>query len=200
MNIEINEVDKLREDLVNVSKRVYNRGLTAGISGNISARVPSCYNQILIKASGKCLGDVSEDDFLRVDLDGNVIEGSGRPSIEVLFHCGIYKVRSEVNGIVHGHSPYSIAYVVAKAQLPVVTVAAEVEFSKIGIVDYAEPGSEKLAQNMIKVFEDTSVKAAFIKGHGFVTVGQDIINAYYLADVLEDNFKVACLIDLLSKN
>jgi len=193
------ELDKLRTELVQVSKKVYNRGLTSGISGNISARLSSCPDQILIKATGKCLGDIGKIDFLRVNLDGTVLEGSGKPSVEVVLHCGIYKVRPDIGGVVHGHSPYATAYVAAKGYLPPVTAAAELDIGEIGMIDYAEPGSEKLARLVTEMFRDKKKKAAFLKDHGFITVGQNIFQAYYLADVLEDNAKVALWTDMLKR-
>jgi L-fuculose-phosphate aldolase len=199
MNIDMTAVNKLRKDLVEVSKKLYARGLTSGVSGNPSARVPGAPEQVLIKATGKCFGDVCENDFVLVDLEGNVLDGDARPSKEVRFHCGIYKIRPEVNAIVHGHSAYATAYVTAKGELPVVTAAAEAGLNKVGVVDFALPGSEELARMVIEVFKDMSLKAAVLNRHGFVTLGQDIFKAYYLADVLEDNAKVACLIDQLNK-
>lgn len=199
MNIDMNAITKLRMDLVKVSKALFNRGLTSGTSGNPSARVPGAPDQVLIKATGKCFGDVCENDFILVDLDGNILEGDVRPSKEVYFHCGIYKARPEVNGIVHGHSAYATAYATAKGEMPVVTAAAEAGLNKVGIVDFGLPGSEELAEMVIKTFEDKTLKAAVLLKHGFVTLGQDIFKAYYLADVLEDNAKVACLMDQLKK-
>lgn len=198
MNIDMTVVAKLREDLVKVSKKLFDRALTSGVSGNPSARVPGYPDYVLIKATGKCFGDVCECDFVLVDLDGNVIEGD-RPSKEVKFHCGIYKVRPEVNAIVHGHSAYATAYATAKGEMPVVTAAAEAGLNKVGIVEFGLPGSDELADMVVEAFKDTSLKAAVLKKHGFVTLGQDIFKAYYLADVLEDNAKVACLMDQLSK-
>lgn len=199
MNIDMTEVTKLRKDLVEVSKKLFNRGLTSGTSGNPSARVPGAPNQVLIKATGKCFGDVCEKDYILVDLDGNILDGDARPSKEVHFHCGIYKIRPEVNAIVHGHSAYATAYVTAKGELPVVTAAAEAGLNKVGVVAFATPGSDELAEMVINTFKDMSLKAAVLNRHGFVTLGQDIFKAYYLADVLEDNAKVACLIEQLNK-
>lgn len=199
MNIDMTQVGKLRRDLVEVSQKLFDRGLTSGTSGNPSARVPGAPNQVLIKATGKCFGDVCENDFILVDLEGNILDGDTRPSKEVRFHCGIYRNRPEVNAIVHGHSAYATAYVTAKGELPVVTAAAEAGLNKVGVVGFAAPGSEELAEMVIDVFKDSSLKAAVLNKHGFVTLGQDIYKAYYLADVLEDNAKVACLIHQLNK-
>lgn len=194
MNIDLDLINKTRRDLMEVSRKIFSRGLTSGVSGNLSARLPGYCDRLLVKASGKCLGDVSENDFVLVDLEGNPLDGSVRPSIEVRFHCGIYKIRSEVNAIVHGHSPFATAYVYVKGELPVVTAAYEAGLNKIGIIEYEEPGSQQLAERVIDAFRDQNLKAAVMKGHGFITVGTDIFQAYYLADALEDNAKVAAII------
>jgi len=195
--IDIDAVAGLRSELVAVSRQIFARGLTSAVSGNPSARVPGNPDQVLIKVSGKSFGDVRPEDFILVDLEGNILAGSGRPSKEVRFHLGIYKVRPEVQAIVHGHSPYATAYVMAKGELPVVTAAAEVGLNKVGIVEYATPGSIELAEMVVAAFKDQSLKAAVLKRHGFVTVGADIHQAFYLADVLEDNARVAFLLNQL---
>lgn len=199
MAVKSEEINNLRQQLVEVGKRVYYRGLTSGLSGNISGRIPSCPHEILIKASGKCLGDLKPEDFIHLDLDGNIIDGGGKPSVEVFFHCGIYKARPDVYGIVHGHAPYSTAYVDAKGHLPVVTAAAELELKKIDIVKYAEPGSAELARYVTEAFRDKTSKIAVLQGHGFVAVGSDVLQAYYYADMLEDNAKVALMLHVLGK-
>ncbi|NLP43560.1 MAG: class II aldolase/adducin family protein [Peptococcaceae bacterium] len=199
MNIDREQVDKLRRELVEVSHKLFARGLTSGTSGNISARVPGSPNHVLIKASGTCFGDVCENDFVLVDLDGNPLEEHARPSKEVRFHCGIFRIRPEVNGIVHGHSAYATAYATAKGEMPVVTAAAEAGLNKVGIVGFETPGSEELAQMVIEPFNDKTLKAVVLLKHGFVTVGTDIYKAFYLADVLEDNAKTACIIEQLKR-
>lgn len=199
VNIDTAITSMLRKDLTEVSRKTFARGLTSGTSGNLSARVPENPEQVLIKSSGKCFGDLCEADFVLVDLEGNILDGGFRPSKEVRFHCGIYKIRPDVNAIVHGHSAYATAYVAVKGRLPVVTAAAETGLSRVGIVEYADPGSEELAKMVIDIFTDHSLKAAVLKRHGFVTLGSDIFNAYYFADMLEDNARVATIIAQISK-
>ncbi|WP_258358725.1 class II aldolase/adducin family protein [Moorella sulfitireducens] len=195
--IDLDAVTRLRHEMVDVSRQIFARGLTSATSGNTSARVPGHPEQVLIKASGKSFGDVGPEDFLLVDLEGNILAGEGKPSKEIRFHLGILKARPEVQAVVHGHSAYATAYVSAKGELPVVTAAAEAGLNKVGVVEYATPGSVELAEMIIKAFEDPTLKAVVLKRHGFVTVGNDIRHAFYLADVLEDNAKVAFLLSQL---
>ena len=198
MKVDLEAVNKFRAELVIVSKKLFARSLTSGTSGNISARVPGYPNQVLIKATGTCFGDVDEESFVLVDLEGNVLDGQCVPSKEVRFHLGIYKIRPMVGGIVHGHSAYATAYATAKNELPIVTAAAECGLNQVGIVGFAAPGSIELAEMVIAPFAaDETLKAVVLQRHGFVTVGIDIHKAFYLGDVLEDNAKVAFLLDQL---
>lgn len=195
--IDLDAVTRLREEMVQVSRQIFARGLTSATSGNTSARVPGHPDQVLIKATGKSFGDVGPEDFLLVDLEGNILAGAGKPSKEIRFHLGILKVRPDVNAVVHGHSAYATAYVTARGELPVVTAAAEAGLKRVGIVGYAQPGSEELANMVVAAFQGTDLKAAVLNRHGFVTVGADIHQAFYLGDVLEDNAKVAFLLSQL---
>lgn len=187
------ELEQLKQELVSITRKLYDRGLSSGTSGNTSARLPGVPDRVLIKGSGRCFGEVGEKDFLLVDLEGNILEGDGRPSKEIRFHLGIYRERPEVNAVIHGHSPYATAYATTFGELPVVTAAAEAGLNRIAIVEFQPPGSEELARLVVAAFKDWDVKAAVLLRHGFVTVGPDIRKAYYLADVLEDNARVACL-------
>jgi len=188
------KVAELRKELVFFNKLLYDRYLTSGTSGNVSVRVPGEKELYLIKASGVCFGLATEQDFVLIDGNGNVVEGEGRPSKEWRFHVGIMRQRPEVNAVIHGHSSAATAYVTAYKELPVVTAAAEAGLNKVGVVGFATPGSEELAQMVIDAFKDNTLVAAVLDRHGFVTVGPTLHKAYYLADVLEDNARVACLL------
>lgn len=191
---DLNAVSALRREMAAVSKQIFARNLTSATSGNISARVPGHPEQVLIKATGKSFGDVEPEDFILVDLEGNILAGAGKPSKEIRFHLGIMKARPEVGAVFHGHSAYATAYVTARGELPVVTAAAEGGLGKIGVVGFAPAGSVALAEMVNKAFQDPQLKAAVLTRHGFITVGPDIHRAFYLADVLEDNARVAFLL------
>ncbi|BCV22842.1 class II aldolase/adducin family protein [Moorella sp. Hama-1] len=192
--LELDAVTGLRREMAAVSKQIFARNLTSATSGNISARVPGHPEQVLIKATGKSFGDVEAEDFILVDLEGNILAGTGKPSKEIRFHLGIMKARPEVGAVFHGHSAYATAYVTARGELPAVTAAAEGGLGKIGVIGFAPAGSVELAEMVSKAFQDPELKAAVMTRHGFITVGPDIHRAFYLADVLEDNARVAFLL------
>ena len=197
MNIDIDEVAKIRNDLVAVTRLAYSRDLSSGVSGNPSARLPGNPNLVLIKGTGKCFGEVTPEDFVLVDLDCNLISGEGKPSKEVRFHCGIYKKRPEVGAVFHGHSVYATAYVTVKGEMPFVTAASRAMIAKAAVVEFAPAGSDELAAMVIDAFSAPDIKCCVLKTHGFVTVGADIAKAFYMGDVLEDNAKVVTIMNTI---
>ncbi|MEY8339141.1 class II aldolase/adducin family protein [Lachnospiraceae bacterium 62-35] len=197
MTINTIQVEKTRKELVTISHMAYQRGLTSGTSGNPSARVPGSPELVLIKATGTCFGTVEPEDFVLVDLDGNVLEGDKKPSKEVFFHCGIYKIRPDVQAVFHGHSAAVTAYATKKNEFPLITVASAALIKKVDIVEFALAGSPELKEMVIEKFTDTELKACVLKRHGFITVGPSITAAYYMGDVLEDNAKTLCYMDTL---
>lgn len=183
-------------ELTMVSKRLYRRGLVSGTGGNISARIPGL-GLILIKRSGLCLGDVSYDDFLTVNFEGEVSSQSEDhglvPSKEVPFHLAIYSVRQDVNAVIHTHSPHCTAYAVLGKDLPMATSWAEEGFGRVPSIPFAPPGSDKLANLVAQTFSSHDIKAALLEGHGVVAVGRTVKEAFYIADMVEETAKISYL-------
>lgn len=193
MDLDIDAIARLRAELVAVTRMAFARGLSSGVSGNPSARLPGRPDRVLIKTTGKCFGEVTPEDFVLVDLDGALISGVGKPSKEVKFHCGIYRERPEVGAVFHGHSAYTTAYVTAKGDLPLVTAASVGLINRVAVVDFAPAGSDALAALVVNAFKGSDLKCCVLKTHGFVTVAADIARAFYMGDVLEDNAKVVSI-------
>ena len=106
-----NNLLSLREEIVEIGRRVYNRGFVASNDGNISARIDS--NRILITPTGVSKGFMKAEDLIIVDNDGNLLVGSERPSSETGMHTGIYRNRPDVNSVRHTHPPCATVFAVA---------------------------------------------------------------------------------------
>ena len=182
----------LRDELAAISRRAYDRGLVAGFSGNNSVRVP-WRDAALIKATGVCQGDMTPEDAVLVDLEGNPLEDGPAPSKEIRWHVGIYRANPAIGGIVHVHSPYATAFAVNNRVPPLVHTAARGVLGRIGLVDLAPSGSPELAEMITAAFADRELSVALMREHGTIAVGTDLRQAYYRADYLEDTAKVALL-------
>lgn len=182
----------MREELVAISHRAYERGLVVGISGNNSLRVPGT-ETVLIKATGVNQGDMDTADTVLVDMDGNVLETGRQASKEIRWHLTIYRHNPEVGGIMHVHPPHATAWAVANRTPPLIHTAARGLLQKIGLVDLAPSGSQELADLVAEAFSDKNLRVALMREHGIIAVGPDLRTAYYRAEYLEDTARVALL-------
>jgi len=186
-----NALAQARAELIKIAHRGYHRGLTAGTGGNISLTVPGTEN-IVINASGTSWIDAGERELLAVDLDGKVVDGEGIPSKETKWHCGLYRLREEVGAVVHSHSPAATAFSVVGQDIDLVSVTAWKGLRQVPALGFAMPGSDELAEIVLEGFaRSPEIKAALIQNHGVVTVGVDVYQAMYFAEVVEDTAKMA---------
>lgn len=190
----------LKKELQYVSHKVYQKGFTQATGGNISVRIPGT-DHVLIKRSGVSLGEVSREDALIVNMEGEVVEGQGTPSKEIGFHLGIFKLRPDVNAIVHCHPNYSIGYATLGMELPLPTVTAQKLLGYVPVADVAPAGSKELAQYVTEVFEKyPDIKIALMKAHGVCAVGATLEAAYNVVDLAEATAKQAFIISQLQAN
>jgi len=187
--------NRLREKIVEVSRRLYQRGLVAGAGGNVSARIPGA-PYILVTPSGLCKGYLAPSDIIKVDLDGNVIEGRLKPTSETPMHTEIYKAREDVNAVVHAHPPFCTGFACAGVpmNLPIFPEVIAM-IGEVGMVEYVTPGTKELA---VKVAEAAKKhEALLLANHGTITLGASLEQAYQRSEVLEDYAKVLLISRLL---
>jgi ribulose-5-phosphate 4-epimerase/fuculose-1-phosphate aldolase len=182
----------LREDLVAVSRRGYERGLVAGVSGNNSLRVPGT-DLVLIKSTGGCQGEMDTSGTVLLRLDGTVLDPGRRPSKEWRWHLGIYRTRPDVGAVVHLHPPHAVAYAVADEAPLLVHSAARAYLRRVEKIGLLPAGSTALADEVMQVFADPEVRVALMREHGTIAAGPDIRTAYHWTEYLEDVARVAIL-------
>lgn len=179
-----------KADLIKIAHRGYQRGLTAGTGGNISLRMKGT-DVVLINASGSAWADACESNIIAVDLDCGVIDGDLKPSKETIWHCGLYKLRDEIGSVVHSHSPAATSFAVVGKEVELVSATAHKALQRVPVVGYAPPGSNELADLVLGAFSSMPIRALLLQNHGVVTVGKDVYEALYLAEVVEDTAKMA---------
>jgi L-fuculose-phosphate aldolase len=172
----------LKNDIIAVGKRVYDRGYVASNDGNISARIDN--NKVLITPTGVSKGYMKPEDLTVVDFNGKVLSGTKKPSSEVFMHIQVYKDRPDVNSVCHAHPPYVTGYAVAgipldKCILPEVIVA----LGSVPLVEYGTPGTEEFYKPVLKFLKDYD--AFILANHGALTIGKDVLNAYHKMETIE---------------
>lgn len=172
----------LKQDIVEVGKRMYQRGYVASNDGNISARLDE--NKFLVTPTGVSKGFMKPEDLIVVNIDGKVLSGIKKPSSEVFMHLQVYKDRPDVNSVCHAHPPYATGFAVAgipldKCILPEVIIT----LGSIPLIKYGTPGTEELYSPVTKLLKDYD--AFLLANHGALTIGTDVINAYHKMETVE---------------
>lgn len=196
--MEASKENKLKRQIVNISQRCGMQGWCPGLHGNISVLNPSA-QRVYIKRTGADLNTLKLKDILTLDLDGKVLKGDGKPSMEMNFHLGIYGVRKDAGAVIHVHPPFATAYAVAGIELPMVTEGAKMILVDVPLLPHAPPGSDKLAKTVTDSFKDSKVKAVLMREHGIVAIGENLETAYHATSLVEDNAKIALLSSLIKR-
>ena len=104
---EISE-SKVRVDIIEVCKRIHSKGWVASNDGNVSVLIGN--GQAICTPTGMSKGYLTTDQLIKVDMEGNKLEGELNPSSEIKMHLDVYKNRSDIQSVVHAHPPYSTGF------------------------------------------------------------------------------------------
>lgn len=188
------ELETLREQIVQAAGRAYRIGLQSGNGGNLSARIPG-EQIVLIKPSGASLGEISAENLVAVDFEGKVIEGTGRPSRELRTHLEIYRLRADVNGILHSHSPWAIACGELFTELPLHAYHARDKIGEIPILDVEGHADEQVVAGVEALLgHNPNIKAFIQRRHGIFAMAQNIVLAEHHAELVEETAQIAWLV------
>ena len=179
-------MDILKKEIIEYGKLAGGKNFTPGYSGNISARYK---DKILITASGSANGYLSKDEIVLIDFDGNLVEGNKKPSSEKMLHIEFYKLRSDVNYVIHVHSPYLSTFACTHTPLDEPIMAENVfYFGQIPLADYALPSSRDLVEKTSKYFKDYD--AVLMANHGFIVGAKTIKDAFLKLELAESYAQV----------
>ena len=166
-------------------------GLVTWTSGNVSARDPKT-GLVVIKPSGVMYDVLRPEDHVVLDLDGNIVEGTLKPSSDTASHLYIYRHMPEVNGVVHTHSPYATAFAALGKPIPVYLTAIADEFGQaIPCAGFALIGGEEIGRQVVDHIGTCA--AVLLKNHGVFTVGKSARAAVKAAIMVEDIAKTVHL-------
>jgi L-ribulose-5-phosphate 4-epimerase len=177
-------LEVLRDQVWKLNLELPRNGLVAWTSGNVSARDPET-GYVVIKPSGVRYEDLRPEHLVVVDLAGRCVEGSLKPSSDTASHLYIYGHRSDVNGIVHTHSPYATAFAAVGRPIPVCLTAIADEFGgPIPCGGFALIGGEEIGEVVVSTIG--SSPAVLLQNHGVFTVGKTAEAAVKAAVMTED--------------
>src|ERR687886_1797522 len=177
-------LEQLKEQVWKLHLELPKNGLVKWTGGNVSARDQET-GLVVIKPSGVLYEDLRPEDHVVLDLEGQIVEGSLKPSSDTASHLYIYRQRPDVNGVVHTHSPYATAFAAVGKPIPVYLTAIADEFGgPIPCAGFALIGGEEIGQQVIEHIG--SSPAVLLKNHGVFTVGATVTKAVQAAVMVED--------------
>jgi len=184
---------KLREEIALLGRSIYERGLTHGSTGNISAKLDDGW---LLTPTGSNLGRLDPARLSKLDWHGKLLSGDA-PSKENFLHLAMYQERTQNGAVVHLHSTHSVAVsVLADVDpgdvLPPLTAYYVMRIGHLPLVPYYAPGDLELA-DAVRGFAGKH-HAVLLANHGPVVAGATLAAAADAVEELEATAKLFLLL------
>jgi 3-dehydro-4-phosphotetronate decarboxylase len=182
----------VRDNIVRWGKSLFDRGLTAGSSGNISVRTEDGY---LATPTNSCLGFLDPDRLSRLDTDGRHVSGDA-PTKELPLHFAFYEGRPDCRAVVHLHSTYAtalscLADVDATDAIPAITPYVVMRVGQVPVVPYTRPGSADVKPLISAIVANHS--AALLENHGPIVSARSLDAAVFAIEELEEAAKLTVI-------
>jgi len=183
-------ITRIRADVAALHAQLTKYGLVIWTGGNISGRVPGA-DLFVIKPSGVDYDDLTPENQILCDLDGNVIPGTPgserSPSSDTAAHAYVYRNMPEVGGVVHTHSTYATAWAARGEAIPCVITAMADEFGgAVPIGPFAIIGDESIGRGIVETLTGHRSRAVLMQNHGVFTIGTNAKDAVKAAVMVED--------------
>lgn len=179
-----------RKAIIAYGKKLVEDGHTRGTSGNISV-FDREQKLMAITPSGIDFFELSDEDIVILDMDGQVVEGNRKPSSEWYMHLIQYQNRDDINAVIHGHTIYGTVLSCLRETLPASHYMIAVAGRDVRVAEYATFGTEALAQNALKGMANR--KAVFLANHGILAGESDLAKAYSVVEEVEYCAKLYCI-------
>ncbi len=173
---------KAKKAILDIGQRMYVRNFVAANDGNISIRTGE--NEVWATPTGVSKGFMKKKMLVKVDLEGNVLEGTKKPSSELKMHLRAYQENPELLSVCHAHPPICTCFAIAGIPLDVPVLAeAVITLGDVPVAPYAELGSKEVPE-VIAPYCHTH-NGVLLANHGAVTWAEDPYSAYYRLESME---------------
>jgi L-ribulose-5-phosphate 4-epimerase len=177
---------QMRKIVSDLHAELVRYNLVAWTAGNVSGRVPG-EDLFVIKPSGVSYDELTPENMVLCDLDGNLVEGEHAPSSDTAAHAYVYRHLPEVGGVVHTHSTYASAWAARDEAIPCVLTAMADEFGgEIPVGPFALIGDDSIGQGIVETLKGHRSPAVLMRNHGVFTIGKDPKAAVKAAVMCED--------------
>ena len=183
--------EKTQGEVASFMRRLYERGLTTTLGGNISARLLS--GGFLITPSAFDKAAISAEHIGEVDDDGVPARKGFKPSIETGAHAAVLRARSDVNAVIHAHPVTVCAFAATSAEIDSsLIIEARELIGGIAYVPQYPMGSAELAATLAEAVAESN--CVVMRGHGALVVGKTLVEAFERMEVLENAAKMTLMV------
>ena len=180
------EVAQVRQLVADLHAELPRWELVVWTAGNVSQRLKSA-DLMVIKPSGVTYDELTADNMVVTDLDGNLVEGDRSPSSDTAAHAYVYRNMDHIYGVVHTHSTYATAWAARAEPVPcVLTMMADEFGGDIPIGPFALIGDDSIGQGIVETLKDSRSPAVLMRNHGPFTIGKDAKAAVKAAVMVEE--------------
>ena len=177
----MNELESVAEAICEIGRRLWQLGMVAANEGNISVRVAP--ERVICTPTGVSKGFMSPDEMAELSVEGKLLNGKPVTS-EVALHLEVYRVRPDINAVVHAHPTVATAYAISGQPPPLNTLAeTALVFRDLPIAAYGTAGTREIVDTVAPHLPDHN--AILMQNHGALTLGEDLMEAYYRMEILE---------------
>ena len=177
-------LERLRQDVWEANMSLSENNLVVGTTGNVSG-LDKDSNLVIIKPSGVKYSKLRPEDLVVLDLEGKVIEGKLKPSVDTPHHLYLYRNMKGIRGVVHAHSPYATIFAMLERSIPVYnTTQADIFGREIPCVPYVDNKADHIGKAILKDYKK-GCPAILLGRHGVFTFAETPAKAVYAAVMLE---------------
>ena len=182
------KLEAARAKVLEIARKAAQTRLVPLTMGNFSVRDAET-GLMAITPTGRPYENMSPADICLVAPDGTQVDGPHKFSFETPIHLYVYRMRPQVNGIVHIHSPYANAFSLVGKPIPIALVTQLVYVRQVvPIAPYSQSGNEDFAKKAMDAMGDGNV--VVLANHGILAVGRDIDEAFALGVYTEEGAEV----------
>jgi L-fuculose-phosphate aldolase len=177
-------IDEAKAWMVEIGRRVYERGFVAANDGNFSMKLAD--GTFLCTPTGVSKGFMSPEMICRVDGELNVLEATApfKPSSEIKMHLKVYAMRPDVRAVVHAHPPTATAFAVQnRALVEKIMPEAVIFLGEVPVAPYGTPSTDEIPDAIAPYVANHD--AVLLQNHGALAYSADLQSAYYRMEGLE---------------
>ena len=194
-NVKTLSYMEVREQICDVCHKMWQLGWVAANDGNVSVKLDD--GTFLATPTGISKSFITPEKLVRIDANGEVLEGQegAKPSSEIKMHLRCYQEREDVRAVVHAHPPTATGFAVAHLDMDRYTmIETVIAIGSIPVTPYGTPSTYEVPDAIAPYLKEHDVM--LLENHGALTVGTDLINAYYRMETLELYAKISLTANL----